>query len=68
MRCDSWATLLTRTIANLCLGREPKVTVVTSLLIPFQKQDKQNTHIFSFLFTTHNTKKKKKQHTILSKT
>jgi hypothetical protein len=29
MRCDSWASLLARTFASLCLGREPKVRVAT---------------------------------------
>jgi hypothetical protein len=30
MKCDSWASLLAYTFANLCLGREPKVRVVTN--------------------------------------
>jgi hypothetical protein len=29
MRCDSWASLFTRTFARLCLDREPKAKVVT---------------------------------------
>jgi hypothetical protein len=30
MKCDSWASFLTRTFASPCLGREPKAKVVTS--------------------------------------
>jgi len=29
MKCDSHASLLARTLANPCLGREPKARVVT---------------------------------------
>jgi hypothetical protein len=29
MRCDLWASLLARNIANPCFGREPKAKVVT---------------------------------------
>jgi len=29
MRCDSWASLLARTLASPCLGHEPKVRVAT---------------------------------------
>jgi hypothetical protein len=29
MRCDSWASLLARTFASRCIGREPKAKVVT---------------------------------------
>jgi hypothetical protein len=29
MKCDSWASLLARTLANPCLGREPRAKVTT---------------------------------------
>jgi len=29
MKCDYWASLLARTFASPCLGREPKVRVAT---------------------------------------
>jgi len=32
MRHDSWAPLLARNLATLCLGREPKVRVATKLV------------------------------------
>jgi hypothetical protein len=31
MRCDSQASFLARTLANLCLGRDPKARVATKL-------------------------------------
>jgi hypothetical protein len=32
IRCDSWASFLSRTLISLCLGRKPKAKVVTSLI------------------------------------
>jgi len=31
MKCDSWASLLARTLASPCLGCEPKARVATSM-------------------------------------
>jgi len=53
MKCDSWASLLARTFASLCLGHEPKARVaiknvsVGYLIILFLKNSLVGAHAYN---------------------
>jgi len=54
MKCDSWASLLARTFASPCLGREPNAKVVTKYSICVYKAPTSFTNLMNWTLLPQN--------------